>query len=164
MPGHELLPIEVAHEDGTPCRHQRSSWTSRCPGLVFTTGCSCGWSYESTRRGGVYDARCRHREAPAPPRAVKPPTPAPAPAPACRPVPTHQKAERVCTRDWSTPPASGAPLVEAAPLTGWCPICDTLRCARADGTVLWHEAMDRDRVRIECPGTGAPGRRIGVAA
>ena len=52
-------------------------------------------------------------------------------------------------------------LVEAAPLTLVCCVCDTTRCARPDGVVLWHQVL-KDWSPIDCPGAGMPG--IEVAA
>lgn len=58
----------------------------------------------------------------------------------------------------SSPPAVPLPpgLIEAAPLTLTCRVCQTPRCARPDRTVLWHQVM-KDRALIDCPGAGMPG-------
>lgn len=47
-------------------------------------------------------------------------------------------------------------LLEAAPLLLSCPVCETLRLAREDRTLLWHQVR-RGGVDYECPAVGLPG-------
>jgi hypothetical protein len=49
-----------------------------------------------------------------------------------------------------------ASLLEPAPLVLLCPVCDTLRLARSDRTLLWHQVR-RDGVAFECVAVGLPG-------
>jgi hypothetical protein len=57
-----------------------------------------------------------------------------------------------------TPAAAPLPasLLEFAPRLLVCPVCDTLRLARADRTLLWHQVR-REGVDYECPAVGLPG-------
>lgn len=51
-----------------------------------------------------------------------------------------------------------ASLIEAVPLTLTCVICDTVRAARPDGSVAWHQVVDRDGALRDCPGVGIIGK------
>lgn len=54
-------------------------------------------------------------------------------------------------------PSHAQTLVEPAPLTLMCPVCDTARCARTDRTLLWHGEYNASGKTWECAGAGLPG-------
>jgi hypothetical protein len=164
----QLLPILRRHADGSPCKHQPGRWPQgqHCPGVILLTACSCGWTYRTDVDTVMYQQRTKHRQQSGDPRPQPGPKPTPASTPTLRqPRATHSAQGRLCTRDWR-PPQGGsvAALIEAAPDELLCRVCESPRCARADGTVLWHRTVDHDGAPIECPGTDMPGLALPAPA
>jgi hypothetical protein len=180
MPKCTLYPVVPVHPDGTVCHHRTTRAgkpaEAACVGRAgWVAVCSCGWGQKGRWRTAVEVAGATHlrpipaRPDPPMPRDQEAQRAAVKKAAAARRPARHAPAQSAA-RPVVAPAAPAAAarrraplvderrsLVETAPETVRCRICERVCCARPDGTVLWHQAMDRDRMRIECSGVGIPG-------